>query len=147
MIKHWNVFDDGYDLRRQLPGEKFEFDANLLLVIHAYTIDRDTMKAVKRTGKPLDEELFNLDVASALKRIMMQRLNEYNTSIAEDIVLLRDSALRGRRRMAIEVRLGEKEILATALDCVGKRIEALNQEILLHQEYSKVKTTSKKRRV
>ena len=61
---------------------------------------------------------FNLDTALVLKKIILRRRDEYSTSIAEDSILLKDSAVQGRRRMAIGVRLGEKEILASALQAI-----------------------------
>lgn len=116
-------------------------------MIHAYTMNQDAVKAATKAGEPADEQPFNLDVALVLKKIITQRLNQYSTSIAEDTVLLRNSALQGRQRMAIEVRLGEKEILAAALDCVGKRIEASNQAISPNRKSTKESTIFKKRRV
>ena len=139
--------EDEYDLRRQPPGEIFEFDAALVLVINAYTMNKDAVKVATKAGEPPDEQPFNLDVALVLKNILMQRLNKYSTCIAEDTVLLHNPALQGRKRMAIEVRLGEKEILAAALDCVGKKIEASSQEISPYEKATKERTVLKKRRV
>ena len=49
-----------------------------------------------------------------LKEIISHRQKAYKTTLAEDVALLGDLAVQGRRRMAVEVRLGEKEILAMA---------------------------------
>lgn len=109
----------------------------------------DTLNAAKKTGEISDKMQLNRNVALVLMKIIVWRLKSYSTSIAEDVVLLSDSELDGRRRMAIEVRLGEKEILAAALDSVRARIEALNQKDLAvtsNQEPTKGITTKKKRR-
>ena len=72
----------------------------------------------------------NLAVASALGKVIRSRQNDYATSIAEDRVLLQEKEIQGRRRMAIEVRLGEKEILAAALDYIDKRIGSLTEDAM-----------------
>ena len=70
-------------------------------------------------------------MALVIKKPLSQRQNEYATSIAEDTSLLQNPQVKGRSRMTIEVRLGEKEILAAALDSIKKKkkIEYLNQEL------------------
>lgn len=120
----------------------------LILVIHAFTMNQDTFNAVTKAGEIPNQMPVNLDVCLVLMKIIVGRLKSYSTSIAEDVVLLRDSDLDGRHRMAIEVRLGEKEILAAALDCVKARIEVLSQKDLAvssNQESTRETVTKKKR--
>ena len=74
----------------------------------------------------------NLITALVLKQIILRRRNEYSTSLAEDSVLLQDNAVQGRRRMAIEVRLGEKEILASALQAIGEKLRSPDMGSLAH---------------
>lgn len=148
LAEDWDVLEDGYDLQRLSHGEVFEFPVALILVIHAFTMNRDTFNAVTRAGEIPNQMPVNLDVGLVLMKIIVGRLKSYSTSIAEDVVLLRDSDLDGRHRMAIEVRLGEKEILAAALDCVKARIEALSQKDLAvssNQESTRETVTKKKR--
>lgn len=148
LVEDWDVLEDGYDLRRQSHGEAFEFPAALILVIHVYTMNRDTFNAATKARETPNQIPLNLDVASVLMKIIVGRLRSYTTSIAEDVVLLRDSDLDERRRMAIEVRLGEKEILAAALDYVGARIEALSRKNLAvsSNKESTTEIVTKKRR-
>ena len=53
-------------------------------------------------------------LGSVLKEIIFRKQKAYKETMEEDVALLDDSTVLGRRRMAIEVRLGEKEILAMA---------------------------------
>ena len=59
--------------------------------------------------------------------------------MAEDATLLEDADVQRRRRMAIEVRLGEKEILAKAADEVDKRIAKLGSATEQEQDTSHAK--------
>ena len=108
----------------------------------------DTFNAAAKASEIPNEMPLNRDIALVLTKIIVGRLKSYNTSIEEDVVLLRDSELDDRHRMAIEVRLGEKEILAAALDCVRARIEVLSQEDLAassNQESTKGNHANKRR--
>lgn len=75
-----------------------------------------------------DETSFDLGTALVLRKVLSQRRSSYGTSIAEDVALLQDESVKGRTRMAVEVRLGEKEILAAAVHSVEKHIRAHNSE-------------------
>ena len=59
-----------------------------------------------------------------LKRVVVdvlsKRIGQYSTSIEEDEKILEDKVVNMRRRMAVEVRLGEKKILKKAKE----RVEA-----------------------
>ena len=57
-----------------------------------------------------------------LKEIIISRQRAYKTTMTEDYDKLEDVNVRGRLRMAIEVRLGEKEILALAADEIEQRL-------------------------
>lgn len=76
---------------------------------------------------PYDISL-NLDMALVIEKLLSRHQNAYDTSIAEDASILRNPQVQGRLRMAIEVRLGEKELLAAALDMIKKRIRDLDPE-------------------
>src|SRR5262249_47713891 len=58
-----------------------------------------------------------------IKRALSTRVAEYPTSIAEDEQLLK--AATGRRRMAMEVRLGEKHLMREAEVLVDSKIDEL----------------------
>ncbi|GAA6038264.1 hypothetical protein JCM8097_003911 [Rhodosporidiobolus ruineniae] len=69
----------------------------------------DFAKAQKKESPPKGK----LDAPSAewVRKILDQRLAEYDTSIEDDEALLQDTTLPLRKRMAVIVRLGEKRIL------------------------------------
>ena len=124
------MYDNGYDLQRQPSGEASQFEPALLLMVHIFTMDSETLGKACAAGEALEppSPQLTLDTALVLKKIIIRRRDEYNTSIAEDAVLLQDTALQGRRRMAIEVRLGEKEILGSALEAVEEKMRFLSIE-------------------
>ncbi len=111
---------------------------------------QDSFENAKEAVKAPKEPSLNLDMALVLKKIINHRINTYKTSVAEDAVLLQDSTLQGRARMATEVRLGEKEILVAALDSVKKRINSLSTTVSsysLNQELPERGSTTKKIRL
>lgn len=99
-------------------------------MIYIFTMDSETLRKACAAGEALEPPSPQLTFVTALvlKKIFTRRREEYSTSIAEDAVLLQDSALQGRRRMAIEVRLGEKEILGLALEAVEEKMRFLSTE-------------------
>lgn len=97
-------------------------------------MDRDSFQRAKSAGKAPDELRLNLDMVLALKKIINWHMNTYQTSLAEDAVLLQNSTLQRRARMAVEIRLGDKEILAAALQYIEKRLVALVQPLILSSQ-------------
>ena len=67
------------------------------------TLDPNSIPGVKRTA----------EVKQAVLDLLDKRIAEYKTTIEEDEKLL-ETTLDLRRKMAIEVRLGEKRILKKA---------------------------------
>ncbi len=98
-------------------------------------MDSETLKKVCAAGEAAEppSPRLNLAAAQVLKKIIVRRRHDYSTSIAEDASLLQDSEVQGRRRMAIEIRLGEKEILAAALEAVEEKMRSLNLEESLRE--------------
>lgn len=122
----------------------------LMLLVYTFVMDRDSFRSAKSAGKVPNDLRLNLDMALALKKIIIWHMNTYQTSLAEDAVLLQYSALERRVRMAVEIRLGEKEILATALQYVEKRLVALNPPLSLSSQSKELPeqgSAAKKRRL
>lgn len=146
----WTDCEDYYELHRPQHGKEFKLDSVLMLLLYTFVMDRDTFQKAKSAGKVPPELRLNLEMCLALKKIIIWHMNTYQTSIAEDAVLLQSSALQRRARMATEVRLGEKEILAAALDYVEKRLSALGQPVALsshNKELPEQGSATKKRRL
>lgn len=119
----------------------------LMLVVYTFVMDRDSFQRAKSAGKISPELRLNLEMALALKKIIIWHMKTYQTSLAEDAALLQTSALQRRARMAIEVRLGEKEILAAALDYVERRLAALGQPVALSSHNQDQGSATKRRRL
>lgn len=149
MVNAWQVYEDGYDLCRPQNGDPFSFDTSLLLTIYAHTIYQESFKEEMSLDEAANEFSIGLDMALVIKKLVSQRQNAYATSIAEDTLLLQNARVKGRLRMAIEVRLGEKQILAMALDCIQKKIEDLNQELSTspNTEFTNEATITKRRKL
>ena len=112
-----------------------------MLTITALLLDAgDYEKAVAADGPP-DQPPASMcePLCQVVKNIIMKRIEAYETTIAQDIQLLEDPSVQGRRRMAFEVRLGEKEILAMAVDEIDKRLAKLSQAQDLADNSNKVK--------
>ena len=85
-----------------------------MLTIYALLLQDTELSVMKhaRPKKPPKSVMQQLGLL--LKNIIALRQSAYTTTIAEDHALLEHEATAGRYKMAIEVRLGEKEILAMA---------------------------------
>ena len=105
-----------------MQGMPFEFDRALVLTITALLSEDEDFKEALEDPPGRPPSHLRMPLALVLRRIISSRQSAYKTTIAEDTALLGDATVQGRRRMAIEVRLGEKEILALASDEIEKRI-------------------------
>ncbi|KAG8532121.1 uncharacterized protein KY384_003758 [Bacidia gigantensis] len=117
----WDVLEDGYDLNRPQDNKDFEFPPDLILLINLLLMDLTKLRtAVAVQDRPLDDHALPplTTTYQVLEVIVAERLASYGTTIAEDVHLLGVS-LSKRKRMAIEVRRGEKEILAMAMSVLS----------------------------
>ena len=109
-----NFMDENYDI----PSVNQDFcfwDPGLIFTVDALAADQKEVRALKKkiTRAPLIPT--GSKTQEVLQMVVKNRLKDYTTTIAEDRELLRDTSLPLRKRQAIEVRLGEKEILAGAV--------------------------------
>lgn len=120
---------DSYDLTRPSGKGNFHFDKDLLLTITALLLDAADYEKAVVADEPLDQPpaAMRRTLCQVFKSIITKRTEAYQTTIAEDIRLLADPSVQGRRRMATEVRLGEKEILALAADEIDNQLARLLQ--------------------
>ena len=122
-----------------MQGMPFEFDRALVLTITALlSEDEDFKEAMEESpGRPPSH--LRRPLTSVLRKIISSRQSAYKTTIAEDAALLGDATVQGRQRMAIEVRLGEKEILALASEEIEKRIVKQQLAVGEEQDVSQIK--------
>ncbi|KAK4050640.1 Ribosomal lysine N-methyltransferase 4 [Microbotryomycetes sp. JL201] len=114
--------DDTCSIERDL-----ELPIELLSAVRTFLMDQaDFDKAVKKGSPPKGK--LEPDSAKWVIHVLKARLQDYSTSIDDDENLLQDPTLPSRKRMAIIVRLGEKRILAGALDAVNKQVKELKAE-------------------
>ena len=90
-------------------------------------MNRETFDEEITANEVPEEPRFTYEMGAALKEILTTRLRSYKTTIAEDAVLLQDD-LPKRLRMAVEIRLGEKELVLAALDGIQRQMNLLYDE-------------------
>lgn len=112
-------------------------------------MDQESFEEEMSLNEAPEELPVNLDMALLIRKLLSQRQCSYATSIAEDTLILQNPQVQGRLRMAVEIRLGEKEILAITLDSIKKRIEDLNKERSTSPDLKSTEegTTIKRRRL
>ena len=104
--------------------EYFEFPFELLCLVNALLLDDAsyTSNILKRSQPSgCGASLQSKRIHQGLKDIINQRLRSYKTTLAQDVQLLSNSLPR-RHRMAVEVRLGEKRVLASALAALSDKL-------------------------
>lgn len=129
-------------------------DPTLIAFLEVMSMSAKTLDFVIKGDYALVNSELTLKAAQLLTQVLTERRNDYETTIAEDVVLLRDNALPKRHRMAIGVRLGEKEIIATALSTVQNYIakvqsedEAYNDDELSQRDADGKTDNGKKRKI
>ena len=122
------MYEESYDLTRR-SGDKNDpnngFDPTLLVMLKVFTIDEASVKRLKTEKKALEPSI-DLGTLGLLHEVIRCRQNDYIKSIAEDVKALQDDKIQGRHRMAIKVRLGEKEILALSSDFVNQKRQIIS---------------------
>ena len=91
-------------------------------------MDSITLEEELKASEAPENPRITLGVMKVLKQVLLVRRNDYKTTLAEDVSVLEQQHLPKRRRMAVEVRLGEKEIIASVLDGLQHQIEDLEQD-------------------
>ena len=121
--QQWGINSDSFELTRNQTSTGFEFDSALYLLVDALTMDPATLREEIDATEIPEEPRFTCEIGVALREVLLAHLKCYKTTIAEDVALLQDDHLPRRLRMAVEVRLGEKELVAMALDGLQHRTE------------------------
>lgn len=110
------VLDDAFDI-----GTDLRIPNDVLAVVGTMLVPRDQFATAKAHGRVVGPRRSE-PVAAVLKEVLETRLREYKggSGVEEDEAVLLllpgdGGAVTGRRRMALEVRVGEKKIVAGAL--------------------------------
>ena len=108
------VLDDAFDIATDM-----EVPREALATVNAFLLSDQDFAKMKDKGKVPKPEKPEETVA-ALVAVLEKRLAEYESSVEDDRALLESAEVSGRKRrrkkMAVEVRLGEKKILRGALE-------------------------------
>ncbi|KAI9881350.1 MAG: hypothetical protein M1830_003357 [Pleopsidium flavum] len=118
--------EDSYDLTHPCVSHS-AFPRELVLLLGALTSEWQ-QSALDQVGIKALERRMTPDVAQILQNIIIKKQEEYATTLAQDQALLQDTLVRGRLRMAIQVRLGEKMILKEALEEIGEILVSVPEE-------------------
>lgn len=113
-----DVLDDAYDIEASM-----EIPEEILVVMHTFLMSDEKFAEYKAKGKVPRPKL-TLEVGRVFCTLLELRLQQYETTIEQDEVLLKDQSLSRRKRMAVEVRLGEKKILVGILEDVKRQLES-----------------------
>ena len=106
------VLDDGYDLVwPEASDNSFKPPKDLLMLLNVLHSTETSTSALLRE----DASTLLAKVSVILRNVLNQRMMQYPTTIAEDRSILERPAIGKRHSMAVQVRLGEKEILASWL--------------------------------
>lgn len=141
--------DDAFDITREV---KDSFDPALVAFIDTLTMDSSMLEEELEAAEAPGEPRLTLSILEILQQILLARRRDYITTIAEDVALLKGPTLPKRLRMAVQVRLGEKEIIATALESLKDRLVGFKEETSANLpnngglETSRESTNSNKRR-
>ena len=146
LADEWQALEEGYDLVWPEKGQEFEFPQELILTMNALQLEHSSYGDEEQARRPpMKNGIYSRQprMYSALRDIIAQRQAQYDTTIAEDRKLLKDADLTKRHRLAIEVRLGEKELLAMALVAANRGVEAFVES---EETYEHTRATANKRR-
>ncbi|KAB8237778.1 ribosomal lysine N-methyltransferase [Aspergillus alliaceus] len=122
-LEDLELLDDGYDIPRPLDNELTSaLSDELVLLIKTLSMSSDQLKLQMSKNKP-PKLSFDHTEAMLLSKIIQLKQTQYATTLSQDKELLAQLSqmeasaplddIARRRKMAIQVRIGEKEILQT----------------------------------
>ena len=123
LARRWGVLEESFELRRDETPAGFSIEPALYLLVDALTMDSAVMQEEFDANEIPEEPRFTHEMGILLKKLLQARLKGYKTTMAEDAALLQDDHLPRRLQMAVEVRLGEKELIVTAIDGLQHQID------------------------
>ena len=149
------VDDNAFDISRVVAGRISALDSALLTFIEVFSISPPTLEEKIASYEIPQEPRLTLEGAYLLRYVLTERRRVYKSTIADDVAILQNESLQKRSRMAIEVRLGEKEIITQTLDTLNQKIESMEQckttingsQVPLQDAHNKERNSIKKRKI
>ncbi|KAF8859575.1 SET domain-containing protein [Acephala macrosclerotiorum] len=110
------LYEDSYDLAHPGP-DRPSIPDDLLALLYILLLDEENFAAIEssKIALPSRPKLSTGLVGQVLVKILRLREREYATTAEEDELLLQAGGLPHRKAMAIQVRLGEKQVLRKAI--------------------------------
>jgi N-lysine methyltransferase SETD6 len=137
LLDEIGIIDDGYAFPRPQPSEGLEdaVPGNIHMLLRALTTDPKTPKPPK-----MKDESISIQEAALLSSVATKKLAEYASSLADDRLRLQqvqgdparycpDSISAQRYTSALQVRIGEKEILYRIIELCQTHIATKTNEI------------------
>ena len=119
------ALEDGYDLCRPSFGEPASFMSDELFVLMTiFVLSPDDFAQLRHKGR-LPKPSLSTQVSKILIAAVRNRQREYTTSLEQDRELEAAGGQLGRKALALQVRIGEKEILSDALRLLEASTENL----------------------
>jgi N-lysine methyltransferase SETD6 len=133
------IIDDGYSLHRPLEDAELEayLPGNMHMLLRGLCLDENTTKVPKLSY----QESISVEEASLLSSVATKRLSEYQASLEDDRLLRQnlqhpnsealDTGVSSRIRalMALQVIIGEKEILHSIIDMCQRHNKKKTDEL------------------
>ncbi|KAF3892812.1 Ribosomal lysine N-methyltransferase 4 [Trichophyton interdigitale] len=132
LLDNLDMLEEGYSISRVPPNGtlKDAIPEDFLVLLRALTLPVENLNRLKARNKAPKPE-FSASEASFLRSLVNSRQSEYPTSIQEDESILRyleqqnryiNDSILIRRKMAVQVRKGEKEILTQILSLLDTHL-------------------------
>ena len=128
LVQQLGIGKDAFELRHDNISPALNLDSELCLFIDALTMNMDTLKEEIQADQTPEDPRFTDHMGLALKEILLKRLKSYKTTVAEDVALIHSEHLSKRLNMAVQVRLGEKKLIAAAINGLDWRIRGISNQ-------------------
>ena len=122
-----DIWEDTFDIGRltdRTSQEHAGIDSRLLETFNVLLKGKKAWKDYSASASTIDIDFI---LATCLRKVLANRQRDYSTTLAEDAKLLEDATLQVRQSMAIQVRQGEKEILAKTSHYLDSRLATLTE--------------------
>ncbi|PLB49463.1 SET domain protein [Aspergillus steynii IBT 23096] len=138
LLEYLELLDDGYIVPRLSPNDSIDniVSDELALLLRTLTLPADQLEQYKSKSKP-PKPAFGPAEGAIFQKTIQLKQSQYGTTIAQDEELLAQLAHSGapglseesarRGRMAIQVRLGEKQILQDLFTLISNFLASSSQ--------------------
>ena len=121
-----DYFGGTFSIPNHVSSSGSEFFGLEWIMMIKSLIPKESDLVYMRAHNVVPQPSIDSQVIEVLRHVIRARQGEYSTTIAEDVQYLISDDLPLRRRQAIEVRLGEKQLLASAMDYLEQKRKSLS---------------------